>query len=195
MDIDAPQVGAQAAVAEEVVEQSNAEPEAAEAAAVKGKRGWPKGLPRPPKKAVTTANGEATAAAAPGTSSFPISRVAKIVKADKDIAMCQKEAIFLMSIATVSTTSTVKLARSDACEQEHFIKRLSDAAYTHARMDQSKQIRFKDLGTGRVLSDYTLTETGLRTAVAACAPENGEIPGDFFFLEGASTSRVSVSLH
>jgi hypothetical protein len=113
MDLNEPHVGDEAAVAEAaeehvVVEQSNTEPEAA----VKGKRGWPKGLPRPPKKAATTANGEApTATAAPGTSSFPISRVAKIVKADKDIAMCQKEAIFLMSIATVSATSAVKKAR------------------------------------------------------------------------------------
>lgn len=38
----------------------------------------------------------------PGTSSLPAARVAKIIKADKDITKCSKESIFLMSIATVS---------------------------------------------------------------------------------------------
>lgn len=37
-----------------------------------------------------------------GTSVLPVARVAKIVKSDKDIAMCSKEALFLMSVATVS---------------------------------------------------------------------------------------------
>lgn len=96
MDLDEPQVEA-AAAEEEVVEMQQASE--AEPAAVKGKKGWPKGIARPPKKATTGSS--AAAAGAPGTSPFPISRVAKIVKADKDIAMCQKEAIFLMSIATV----------------------------------------------------------------------------------------------
>lgn len=38
----------------------------------------------------------------PGHTVFPVSKVAKIIKADKDIPLVQKEATFLMSVATVS---------------------------------------------------------------------------------------------
>lgn len=38
----------------------------------------------------------------PGTTAFPISKVSKIIKADRDVHMCQKEAVFLISCATVS---------------------------------------------------------------------------------------------
>lgn len=38
----------------------------------------------------------------PGTTAFPISKVSKIIKADKDVHMCQREAVFLISCAAVS---------------------------------------------------------------------------------------------
>ena len=37
-----------------------------------------------------------------GVSTLPMSRVAKIIKADSEIYMCSKEATFLIGIATVS---------------------------------------------------------------------------------------------
>lgn len=51
------------------------------------------------KKAVRTHQFE------PGVSLLPISRVHRIIKADKDIKLCSKEAIFLISKATVSHLS------------------------------------------------------------------------------------------
>lgn len=51
---------------------------------------------RPPKPA-----GQKPATAVPGTSAFPTARVAKVIKSDKDVQMCSKEAIFLISVATV----------------------------------------------------------------------------------------------
>lgn len=41
------------------------------------------------------------AMADPGVSLLPTSRVHKIIKADKDVRLCSKEAIFLISKATV----------------------------------------------------------------------------------------------
>lgn len=43
----------------------------------------------------------------PGHTAFPVSKVAKIIKADKDIPLVQKEATFLMSVATVSSSPGV----------------------------------------------------------------------------------------
>lgn len=38
----------------------------------------------------------------PGTTTLPVARVQRIVKADKEIQMMNKESIFLLSVATVS---------------------------------------------------------------------------------------------
>lgn len=38
----------------------------------------------------------------PGASAFPVSRVHKIMKLDKDVSLASKEAIFLISKTTVS---------------------------------------------------------------------------------------------
>lgn len=40
-----------------------------------------------------------------GTTVFPISRVRKIIKADKDLDMMTAEAVFMVSVATVSLVS------------------------------------------------------------------------------------------
>lgn len=50
------------------------------------------------KKPKTTA---AEASPMPGTTALPISKVSKIIKSDKEVQMCQKEAVFLISYATV----------------------------------------------------------------------------------------------
>lgn len=49
----------------------------------------------------TAAAAGASAERLPGTSPFPISKVSKIIKADKDVQMCQREAVFLISCAAV----------------------------------------------------------------------------------------------
>lgn len=60
----------------------------------------PKKRVRAPRKPANP--GEEPAPRMPGTTLFPISKVSKIIKADKDVQMCQKEAVFLISCATVS---------------------------------------------------------------------------------------------
>lgn len=59
-------------------------------------------------KAVTRKAKTATIEVAqlPGTTAFPISKVSKIIKADKDVQMCQREAVFLISCATVRAIAT-----------------------------------------------------------------------------------------
>jgi hypothetical protein len=47
-----------------------------------------------------------------GISPFPISKISKIIKQDKDVQMCQKEAVFLISCATVSEGDHVKQSAS-----------------------------------------------------------------------------------
>ena len=64
----------------------------------------------------------------PGVSVFPTARVSRIIKADRDVDICSKEATFLISIAT-----------------EIFIKKLTDHAYTNAKLDKRKHIFYKDL--------------------------------------------------
>lgn len=66
----------------------------------------------------------------PGITTLPVARVQRIVKADKEIQMVNKEAIFALSVVT-----------------EHFIKRLTDKAYEQARMDQRKNVTLKDMST------------------------------------------------
>lgn len=63
-----------------------------------------------------------------GVSVFPVARVQRIIKADRDVDICSKEATFLISIAT-----------------EIFIRRLTDEAYTNAKLDKRKHVFYKDL--------------------------------------------------
>ncbi|CBQ72406.1 conserved hypothetical protein [Sporisorium reilianum SRZ2] len=63
-----------------------------------------------------------------GVSIFPTARVARIIKADRDIDICSKEATFLISMAT-----------------EIFVRKLTDEAYTNAKLDKRKHIFYKDL--------------------------------------------------
>lgn len=63
-----------------------------------------------------------------GVSVFPVARVQRIIKADRDVDICSKEATFLISIAT-----------------EIFIRRLTDDAYTNAKLDKRKHVFYKDL--------------------------------------------------
>ena len=63
-----------------------------------------------------------------GTTLLPIARVQRIVKADQDMDLASKEAIFLLASAA-----------------EYFVKYLSDLAYTYSRLDKRKAIIYKDL--------------------------------------------------
>ncbi|BGP17308.1 hypothetical protein JCM10213_009088 [Rhodosporidiobolus nylandii] len=64
-----------------------------------------------------------------GQSAVPLARVGKVVKADRDVRICSKEAIFLISKAT-----------------ELMLGKLTTQAYHNARMDKrQKMIRYDDL--------------------------------------------------
>lgn len=43
-----------------------------------------------------------------GTTSLPMSRIQNIIRADSSISLCSKEAIFLISLITVSLCSLIK---------------------------------------------------------------------------------------
>ncbi|UZJ54619.1 hypothetical protein CBS101457_003939 [Exobasidium rhododendri] len=61
---------------------------------------------------------------------FPLARISRIVKIDKEIEMTSKDAIWTISIAT-----------------ELFIKHLTDSAYAKARLDKKKTITYKELAS------------------------------------------------
>lgn len=125
--------------------------------------------PRKPRSAPTK-----LAERAPGTTSLPVARVKRILGADEDLQNISKEALFLISIATVSlptcteikATSSIltqcfvltRLSRTIALflffnnshfprQKEQFLKRMADSAYLKARMDGRKTITMKDLCT------------------------------------------------
>ncbi|KAJ2916116.1 hypothetical protein MD484_g4297, partial [Candolleomyces efflorescens] len=66
----------------------------------------------------------------PGKSLLPISRVQKIIKADKDIPIVAKDAVFLISLAT-----------------EEFIRRIVVAGQRHARGENRATVKHQDLAS------------------------------------------------
>ncbi|KAK8853403.1 hypothetical protein IAR55_004109 [Kwoniella newhampshirensis] len=64
----------------------------------------------------------------PGTTIFPLSRIKKIVKADKDLDTMSSEAVFMVAVAT-----------------EYFIKHFMEEGYTKARLEKRKIVNYKDL--------------------------------------------------
>ncbi|ORX39435.1 histone-fold-containing protein [Kockovaella imperatae] len=63
-----------------------------------------------------------------GTTIFPISRVKKIIKADKELDMMTGEACFMIAVAT-----------------EYFIKHFMEEGYTKARLDKRKMVNYRDM--------------------------------------------------
>jgi len=65
-----------------------------------------------------------------GKSLLPFARVQKIIKADKDIPIVAKEAVFLISVAT-----------------EEFIKRLTEASRRVANGEKRVTVQQRDIAT------------------------------------------------
>ncbi|KAF7975349.1 hypothetical protein HWV62_9803 [Athelia sp. TMB] len=72
----------------------------------------------------------------PGKSFFPVSRVQKIIKADKDLPMIAKEATFLISIAA-----------------EEFLKRFTQAAHRVAEREKRMTVQARDVDEFTFLND------------------------------------------
>ncbi|KAL7424417.1 hypothetical protein Q5752_000099 [Cryptotrichosporon argae] len=65
---------------------------------------------------------------ASGTTLFPLSRIKRIIKADKELDMMTGEATFLVAVAT-----------------EHFIKHFMEEGYTKARLEKRRIVNYKDM--------------------------------------------------
>jgi DNA polymerase epsilon subunit 4 len=65
-----------------------------------------------------------------GTTIFPLARIKRIIKADKDLDMMSSEATFLVAVAT-----------------EYFIKHFMEEGYTKARLEQRRIVNYKDMAS------------------------------------------------
>lgn len=81
-------------------------------------------------KGKTTAKPTVLLAREPGKSLLPISRVQKIMKADKELPIVAKEATFLISLAT-----------------EEFIKRISEASHRIAHREKRVTVQQRDIAS------------------------------------------------
>ncbi|TXT15816.1 hypothetical protein VHUM_00319 [Vanrija humicola] len=63
-----------------------------------------------------------------GTTLFPISRIKRIIKADKELDMMSTEATFLVAVAT-----------------EYFIKHFMEEGYMKARLEKRRIVNYKDM--------------------------------------------------
>ncbi|KAN0064615.1 DNA-directed DNA polymerase epsilon, subunit C [Thecaphora frezii] len=92
---------------------------------------------KPPTKKTASSSSSSSSSRPKGTSIFPIARVQRIIKADRDVDICSREATFLISMAT-----------------ELFVKKFTDEAYTNARLDKRKVVGYKDLSKAVQQNDY-----------------------------------------
>ncbi|KAF8158251.1 hypothetical protein B0H34DRAFT_447521 [Crassisporium funariophilum] len=88
-----------------------------------------------------------------GKSLFPISRVQKIIRADKEIPVMAKDATFLISLAT-----------------EEFIKRLTEAGQQIAHREKRATVQHKDIATVVRKADEFLFLEGVSLIIDAWTP-------------------------
>ncbi|KAF8478177.1 histone-fold-containing protein [Russula ochroleuca] len=97
----------------------------------------------------------------PGKSLLPISRVQKIMKADKELPMVAKEAAFLISLAT-----------------EEFIKRLSEASYHIAHREKRVTVQQRDIASvTRRADEFLFLEEIIPWPDASDAPARRKLQG------------------
>jgi DNA polymerase epsilon subunit 4 len=82
----------------------------------------------PAKKKRVTKSRQSLAEKSKGTTIFPLTRVKRIIKADKDLDIMSSEATFLIAVAT-----------------EYFIKHFMEEGYTKARLERRRIVNYKDL--------------------------------------------------
>jgi DNA polymerase epsilon subunit 4 len=88
----------------------------------------PTHAPAPVKKKRVIKSRQSLAEKEVGTTMFPIARVKRIIKSDKDLEMMSAEATFLISVAT-----------------EYFVKHFMEEGYTKARLEKRRIINYKDM--------------------------------------------------
>lgn len=106
-----------------------------------------KGQRKPkPKRHMDDEQGRVSVNSKKGHSVLPTARITKIIKADEDIGIASKEAVFLISLATVRPFSPLDTSRVlDLLSQEHFIRKLMLASYTEARLERRVAVRYNDV--------------------------------------------------
>lgn len=82
----------------------------------------------PAKKKRVIKSRQSLAEKAKGTTLFPLSRIKRIIKADKELDMMSSEATFLVAVAT-----------------EYFIKHFMEEGYTKARLERRRIVNYKDM--------------------------------------------------
>jgi len=90
----------------------------------------------PAKKKRVTKSRQSLAEKAKGTTIFPLARVKRIIKADKELDMMSSEATFLVAVAT-----------------EYFIKHFMEEGYTKARLERRRIVNYKDMANVVARSD------------------------------------------
>jgi DNA polymerase epsilon subunit 4 len=123
--------------------------------------------PPPEDKPVDQPKGKATAKPTAslvresGKSLLPLSRVQKIMKADKELPMVAKEAAFLISSAA-----------------EEFIKRLSEASYHIAHREKRVTVQQRDIASvTRRADEFLFLEEIIPWPDASDAPARRKLPG------------------
>jgi len=93
-----------------------------------------------------------------GKSSLPISRVQRILKADKELPTVAKEGVFLISIAT-----------------EEFIKQLMAAANRVCERERRTTVHHRDIATvAHRVDEFVFLEEIIPWATSALPPRNGK---------------------
>ena len=85
-----------------------------------------------------------------GTTLFPMARVKKLIKADRDLENMSSEATFMIAVATVRLHSWPYCTTEGAqalIKQEYFVQHFMEEGYTRARLDNRKLVTYKDMGT------------------------------------------------
>lgn len=109
---------------------------------------------KPAKTKASNASAKKTKAAKDANSTFnasgptfPLARVSRIVKADRDVETTSKDAIWTIAMATVSTIRERHVFLLTATMQEAFIKHMADSALAQARLDGKRIVTYKELAT------------------------------------------------
>ncbi|EIN12889.1 histone-fold-containing protein [Punctularia strigosozonata HHB-11173 SS5] len=90
----------------------------------------------------------------PGKSLFPVARVQRILKADKELPMIARDAVFLISLAT-----------------EEFVKRLSEEGQKAAERSQRTTVQQRDIATVvRRADEFVFLEEIISWAEPTAAP-------------------------
>lgn len=98
-----------------------------------------------------------------------------------------KEAVFMLSIATVSTIVYNTHTHIHTRSQEEFVKKLAEAGYQKTITETRQHVQYRDMGQYAVLRTSVIRFTNAHSNAANITQEQSK----FKFLEGAYLSSYS----